>query len=465
MKHLDFTILDLVCLEIVFYLSFLIRHGMGLGNAPQIPEEYRELGITLIFVDISVVFFSESYKNILRRSYLKEGKAVLKHMTLMACGVLIYLFLMKTSTEYSRQVLIITYLVGTCVLYIERNIRKKILLRQFENIGNFRSIMIVTTAGEANKLINGLIAQAIRNYKITALAVTDQDMRGQMIGPVKVILKEADIFQYACTQVVDEVFIAIPNDSEKVIGLTSRFLDMGLTVHIDIEQPYHELPNRVFESLGGIKVMTTGTHLVSSKQLFLKRGMDIAGAVVGIMIAGTAGLFVGPMIYMQSPGPIIFKQERVGKNGRLFYIYKFRSMYLDAERRKQELMSKNKMTGQMFKMEDDPRILPHIGKFIRKTSIDELPQFWNVLWGEMSLVGTRPPTVDEYEQYECHHKRRLSIKPGITGLWQVSGRNSITDFEAVTELDSQYINQWSLGLDVKILLKTVKTVFRGEGAG
>ena len=158
-----------------------------------------------------------------------------------------------------------------------------------------------------------------------------------------------------------------------------------------------------------------------------------------------------------------FKQKRVGKNGRYFFIYKFRSMYKDAEARKKELMDKNEMNGLMFKMTDDPRITK-VGKFIRKTSIDELPQFFNVLKGDMSLVGTRPPTVDEFKQYEGHHKRRLSMKPGITGLWQVSGRSNIEDFEEVVKLDLQYIDNWCLALDFKILIKTVGVIFFGRGA-
>src|SRR5699024_10273038 len=174
-------------------------------------------------------------------------------------------------------------------------------------------------------------------------------------------------------------------------------------------------------------------------------------------------LFIAPVIYIQSPGPVFFSQKRVGKNGRTFKIYKFRSMYLDAEERKKELMEQNKMNGFMFKMDHDPRIFP-FGNFIRKTSLDEFPQFINVLKGDMSLVGTRPPTLDEYEQYELHHKGRLAMKPGLTGMWQVSGRSDITDFEEVVRLDTEYIRNWSLSLDIKILLKTVMMVFTGKGA-
>ncbi len=157
-------------------------------------------------------------------------------------------------------------------------------------------------------------------------------------------------------------------------------------------------------------------------------------------------------------------------------MYKFRSMYMDAEERKKEYMAQNKIAdGLMFKMEDDPRIIGSekkdkngkpkgIGNFIRNTSLDEFPQFWNVLKGDMSLVGTRPPTVDEWERYDLHHRVRMSVKPGITGMWQVSGRSEITDFEEVVRLDTEYIRNWSWRLDIKILLKTVAVVLKHEGA-
>ncbi|CXG01896.1 glucosyl-1-phosphate transferase [Streptococcus pneumoniae] len=162
-------------------------------------------------------------------------------------------------------------------------------------------------------------------------------------------------------------------------------------------------------------------------------------------------------------GPAIFAQTRIGKNGRHFTFYKFRSMRSDAEAIKEQLMDQNTMQGGMFKIDNDPRVTK-IGRFIRKTSLDELPQFWNVFIGDMSLVGTRPPTVDEYVQYTPEQKRRLSFKPGITGLWQVSGRSKITDFDDVVKLDVAYIDNWTIWKDIEILLKTVKVVFMREGA-
>lgn len=204
--------------------------------------------------------------------------------------------------------------------------------------------------------------------------------------------------------------------------------------------------------------------------------MDICGGIVGCLITGILFIFVAPVIYISSPGPIFFIQERVGRNGKRFKMYKFRSMYMDAEERKAELMKYNTLVdGKMFKMDFDPRIIGNkilpdgtkktgIGAFIRATSIDEFPQFINVLKGDMSIVGTRPPLISETELYELHHRARLAIKPGVTGLWQVSGRSDITDFEEVVRLDKTYISNWNIGLDIKILLKTVMVVLKRDGS-
>ena len=193
--------------------------------------------------------------------------------------------------------------------------------------------------------------------------------------------------------------------------------------------------------------------------------IDGTPLVMEMVFKMTDKIFLVPAIKIKSPGPAFFSQVRMGKNGRPFKIYKFRSMYMDAEERKKELMKQNNIKdGMMFKMDDDPRIIKGVGHFIRKTSLDEFPQFWNILKGDMSLVGTRPPTMDEWEKYELHHRKRLAIKPGLTGMWQVSGRSDITDFEEVVELDTKYIAEWCLKLDIEILVKTVMVVFRGSGA-
>ncbi len=194
-----------------------------------------------------------------------------------------------------------------------------------------------------------------------------------------------------------------------------------------------------------------------------KRALDIVGSSVGLVILGISYIFVAPLIKLDSKGPVFFVQKRVGKNGEIFNFYKYRSMYIDAEERKKELMKDNEMNGLMFKMENDPRITK-VGKFLRKTSIDELPQFWNVFKGDMSLVGTRPPTEQEFKEYEAQHKCRLAMVPGITGMWQVSGRSNIKDFDEIVKLDMQYIDNWSIWLDIKILFRTLWVVAARKGS-
>jgi exopolysaccharide biosynthesis polyprenyl glycosylphosphotransferase len=197
-------------------------------------------------------------------------------------------------------------------------------------------------------------------------------------------------------------------------------------------------------------------------QLLLKRIMDIVLSLVGLIVLSPLLVAVALVIRMSSPGPVLFAQERVGMNKRLFKLFKFRSMYVDAEKRRGELEHLNEMDGPVFKIKNDPRVTP-IGRLIRKTSMDELPQLLNVLRGQMSLVGPRPPLLAEVDRYDWLYRRRLSIKPGITCLWQISGRNEIT-FKQWMEMDKAYIENWSLWLDIQILVKTIPAVLFSKGA-
>ncbi|MBR5973967.1 MAG: sugar transferase [Clostridiales bacterium] len=211
-------------------------------------------------------------------------------------------------------------------------------------------------------------------------------------------------------------------------------------------------------------------------RLLLKRVFDIFAGIIGSVIALLIIAIFGPIIKIKSPGPVIFTQERVGKDGKHFRIYKLRTMRPDAEEHKQELMPQNKIKdGLMFKIDFDPRVIGNellpdgtkkrgFGEFLRRTSLDEFPQFFCVLLGTMSTVGPRPPTLDEYEKYSEHHRERLKVKPGITGSWQVSGRSDITDFEEVVRLDTEYIRNFSLLLDLKILLTTIPVVLTRKGS-
>jgi len=272
-----------------------------------------------------------------------------------------------------------------------------------------------------------------------------------------------DLHRYITTKAVDEVIFVLPKNY--VSQIEAYIIDcekIGITVRMLLDIYDLKLSKTSISYLGHIPLLTFHTVNLNENQKFIKRTMDIAGAVVGLIITGILYITIGPLIKLESPGRIIYSQTRVGLNGRRFKCYKFRTMHADADERKKELEHLNKMKGAIFKIEDDPRIT-RIGNILRKFSLDEFPQFYNVLKGEMSLVGTRPPTEDEVLEYQMHHRRRLSIRPGITGLWQVSGRNEIEDFDRIVELDVKYIDNWSIWLDIKIILKTFAAVFNRTG--
>lgn len=272
---------------------------------------------------------------------------------------------------------------------------------------------------------------------------------------------EALIHEYS----IDQIYIMNGRHNQTDIqAYLDMCMEMGVTVRIIMNAYKAGAAQTYVSSVGTYPILTYHRVSLNRGSKAVKRAIDIAGSLTGIILSAPIMLITALAIKLDSPGPVIFKQERVGQNGRRFYIYKFRSMCIDAEEKKKQLMKQNEMNSDfMFKIQDDPRITK-VGKFIRKTSIDELPQFFNVLAGDMSLVGTRPPTVDEVEKYERNHWRRISIKPGITGMWQVSGRSSITDFDEIVELDTQYIDRWNVLLDFQIIFKTVIQVFLHKGA-
>ncbi len=205
-----------------------------------------------------------------------------------------------------------------------------------------------------------------------------------------------------------------------------------------------------------------GTERAAPERSVSKRLLDVVGAGVGLAVTALVFPFLALLIRADSPGPILFSQERVGRNGRRFRMLKFRTMHRWAEDQRGNLESWNEMSGPIFKIADDPRVT-RVGRILRRFSLDELPQFWNVLKGEMSLVGTRPPTPEEVEKYELWHYRRISIRPGMTGLWQVSRRGAVRDFDQVVALDLKYIDEWSLWLDLRILARTAFVVLLGQG--
>lgn len=469
MKHWDFELADLICIEIAFFLSYYLRHKQIIQSTM---EWYIKLGCILLIIDIVVVFFSANYKNIIHRKVGTEFWAVIKHVTVVELIFVTYEFIMKEVANLSRFVVLVSWGLSAIFCFITRLVLKSYIRNRITSEGHQSNMLVITTRDRIVNCMSQVLSKKIRDYRVTCIAMPADDAAEEEYKEnLDIIYGDDNFWEYVRTHVVDEVFIDTFDTQKELNHLVESLLAMGITVHIGMGFLPDELPNRFIEKIGATHVLTTSIKMTENWEIATKRFIDIVGSIVGLILTGIAYIFIAPIIKKQSPGPVFFKQQRVGRNGRVFDIYKFRSMYLDAEQKKEELLERNEMQGFMFKLTNDPRIIGSekgpgkgIGNFIRRTSIDEFPQFWNVLKGEMSLVGTRPPTLEEYEQYDLHHKVRLSMKPGITGMWQVLGRSNVTDFEEIVKLDTEYIENWSLGLDIKLIFKTILVVFGQVGA-
>ena len=463
LKHGDFIILDILCIQIALLVAYMFRNGF---EFPWKNDTYQQMAFILTIMDIVVVFFMQSYKGILRRGYFREFKETLLHVSATITGFILFNFITKSGQQYSRMVVVLMWEIAIILCYMIRVWRKKVLKSRTALTQKGKKALVILSDYAMAETFAGRISK--NNYsdrKLAGIIVTDRDLTGQTIKGIPVVADRKNAVNYLCQNWVDEVITCYNNNEDVINPILEDCREMGIAVHIALTKCGIEGAKRRIENVGGYTVVTNYITSASNRQIFLKRLMDICGGIVGCLITLILFLFVAPAIYIKSPGPIFFSQIRVGKNGKKFRIYKFRSMYMDAEERKKELMKQNKVKdGMMFKMDHDPRIIKGVGNFIRKTSIDEFPQFFNVLKGDMSLVGTRPPTVDEWEKYNKHHRRRMAIKPGLTGMWQISGRSSITDFDEVVALDTKYIAEWNIGLDIKILFKTVGVIFTGKGS-
>lgn len=458
--------MDLFALMLAYTLSNYIRLGSMWENG--LPIDGATSVFFLLTVYLLVYFFRGSSRAFFRRGPWAEFIIVFKRNLYVLIVIVFALYFIKEAQQMSRLIVVYTMVLSVVIMYTFHSFYKLYLLNHFQKSIHSKRLIILTTSGRVEDILSTLQSANMWGYIIKGLILVDEndEMIGKEIKGVPVIGNYATMYSCVTNRVVDEIFIHVPYTSgihlAKVVEI---FEDMGVPVSVNIH--VFDLPLRhrqkELKEFGGYYTVCFRESVIGIRMLVLKRAMDIAGAIFGLILTAIVTIFVAPPLLLESPGELIFSQTRVGKNGRKFKMYKFRSMYKDAEERKKELMSQNEMNGLMFKIENDPRITK-VGAFIRKTSIDELPQFWNVLRGDMSLIGTRPPTLDEYEQYKIPYKRRLSIRPGITGMWQVSGRSDITDFEEVLKLDLEYIDNWSVGLDMKILVKTVFGVVIGRGA-
>ena len=501
LKHLDFMLWDILVLQVSFILGYMIRHGWG--KWPYQDQNYVSLCIILIVVDILVTVLFNTLHNVMKRGYLKELTETIKHVVLVLLLMSLYLFSTQAGDTYSRITIYLTAGYYLVLGYLVRILWKPLIKRI--NKKKTKGTMILVANESAVPRILDRVSD-LDDFDYTGIVLSNRDGTGEFIKNVKVVSSIESAADYICREWVDEVFVypehladlktssygAIEEYIDNSFGtqgtdqvekhqgqsnvakLIEQCREMAIPIHIRL--PISSSGGKSFmEKVGGYNVLTMTANYVSPLQMIIKRAFDILGGLVGSVFAMILIAIIGPKIKKESPGPVLFKQTRIGQNGKRFKFYKIRSMYMDAEERKKELMDQNRVSdGMMFKLDWDPRIIGNkiengeqktgIGEFIRRTSLDEFPQFFNVLKGDMSLVGTRPPTEDEWEKYKYHHRARLAVKPGLTGMWQVSGRSTITDFEQVVKLDTEYINNWSVGLDIKILFRTIGAVLKHKGA-
>lgn len=470
-KHLDFILMDLLCLEFSYLLSFFLRFK---GHAPyhildefSVNNPYQLTMLFLLLIHLCIVIFAEPYSGILRRGFLLEIKNVFIYNLFVLAGLVMVFFMTHSSDQYSRIVIFLIPALDFALMLLYHEVYKVILRYHINHSSKQDCVLLVAPKDQIKGFVDAFTDNKLNIVKPVGIVLLDEESEETTMYGLPVVGCRENLYEYARTNVVDEVLLYAGSANASEIAQT--FNSMGITVHIALNSLI-QMDQIMLNEINGISVVTTYRNTITPGQMFIKRLIDILAGLVGSVITILLTIIIAPMIWIQDPGPVFFRQERVGRNGRTFKMWKFRTMVVDAEALKKDLMEKNEVaSGNMFKMDKDPRIIGinkkfSVGQFLRSSSLDEFPQFFNILAGSMSLIGTRPPTVDEVEKYQLHHKGRLALRPGLTGMWQVYGRSNIKDFEQVVELDKYYIEHCSLALDVKLLFKTVGVVLKREGA-
>jgi len=327
--------------------------------------------------------------------------------------------------------------------------------RQRQNSESRRVLLV--GAGRAGRSIATTLRNDPLHHAVVCGFVDDEHpLSPDVLGRVE------DLDWLARGEFIDEVILALPGEPDRTRAAAEIALRNRLDIRAVPDLPPGPWTDPAISLIGDVPVVTLHREPVPSAALFLKRLLDLGGAIAALILAAPVMAMVALLIRLESPGPVVYSAERTGAKGRRFRCHKFRSMVTNADHLKDDLRIQNQRAGPIFKIVDDPRIT-RVGRWIRRYSLDELPQLWNVLCGDMSLVGPRPHPVDEVNHYELHHYRRLDVKPGITGLWQITARHS-PSFDLNMHLDLTYIENWSLRLDVRILLNTIRVLFSPEGA-
>jgi len=453
---------DAVAIMVAFVVAYFLVQGYSarLGEL----NDYTWVLMIVVPVWLFLLTYFGVYNSMRTKPFLSLVADLLKVHVAGAIITTSCVFLVDPR-GFSR-VFMVSFILCTLILIVLAKGSVALLLRYFRRRGfNSRNLLIVGSDERAQHFASLVRQHANWGLVIKGIVALPGEAPDGSIAECSRLGLPEELVETCKINMIDEVVFSLPCEFFSILdSYLVALQEMGIVARMVVD--LYDIPSSRKELSmfhNDIPMLTYHSKAFDAGQLLLKRCLDIIGAVAGLIITALFFPFIALAIRLESPGPLFFGQLRVGENGRPFTCWKFRSMFVDAEARKKDLMYRNEMQGAMFKIKDDPRITK-VGRFLRKTSLDELPQFWNVFKGEMSLVGTRPPTPDEVSTYQNWHRKRICIKPGITGLWQVSGRNQIQDFDEVVRLDIKYIEQWSLWLDIKLIMKTVWVVLASKGA-
>ena len=448
------ALIDALMLICGFYLAYTVFHSYHVYQYGVVPlEAYSYVWILLVFVP--AVLFLHNHYGLLSVERSRHSKHIILQVlkVFLIAGVVLSgaIFLAKAK-YYSRVLLALVWAFGFLLVMAEKVVFNYLGRKGILQLRPPRQVVLVGEGEKAEKA-----RREIR--KSPGLELPEG-------GVFDLSLEFNDFQDYLINYPADEVYFVLPRESTREGFDIDRFLEccerVGVPVKVimnlgDVFRYF----SASFSRLDSLPTVVFHPPALDPDRAVIKRAMDIAGSLVGLCITAVLTPAIAAAIKLDSSGPVFFCQKRVGRNGRRFTLYKFRSMFEGADKKKPELEDRNEVDGPMFKMKNDPRVT-RVGWWLRRLSLDELPQLLNVLKGEMSLVGTRPPTPEEVEDYELWHYRRISIRPGITGLWQVSGRHDIKDFQEIVRLDLEYIDRATLWLDIKILFRTIFSFARGR---
>ena len=462
---------DLALTSVAFFVAFFIRDVL----LPRIAPSYFPTGLfplqdylkvyPLILIIWSVLLFTyHSYHSHRTVPITREALTILR--VVLVGNILLATFAYLLPLRGLSRAWFVLFALLSAVLLLAEKVLLRVMARYVRSKGlNYRTIVIVGTGRRALEIARMIEDHKWWGYKILGFVTDGHRLpngwaRYRVFGAVPDLKKILESLQ---SEPIDEIVFAVTRkklDEMKQIFLMCE--ELGIRTRVAMNFFQNRVARIEVEELEGVPFLTFTTTPSNETHLALKRLLDVSVSALLLLVAFPVIVLAAIAIRMSSPGSVLFKQERLGLNGRIFTLYKFRTMIEDAHAQREQVSHLNSMTGPVFKAKSDPRITP-VGRILRKFSLDEVPQLWNVLKGDMSLVGPRPPIPEEVASYHRWHRRRLSMKPGLTCLWQVSGRNEI-DFDRWMELDLQYIDNWSPSLDLKILLRTIPAVLSGRGA-